>query len=92
MREFIAESGEDVKVSDKIYAIISKLDPSIRNYLANNDIKEEDILVRNMSYLLKKIGVPEIVIYNAEDLTVPDIKGKKSQAIPLSPSIVLLYT
>lgn len=90
MREFIAESGEDVKVSEKIYAIISKLDPSIRNYLANNDIKEEDILVRNMSYLLKKIGVPEIVIYNAEDLTVPDIKGKKSQAIPLSPSIVLL--
>jgi len=90
MREFIAESAEDVKVSEKIYAIVSKLDPSIRNYLANNDIKEEDILVRNMSYLLKKIGVPEIVIYNAEDPSVPDIKSKKSQAIPLSPSIVLL--
>lgn len=69
--------------------MVSKLDKSIRDYLLKNEVDEEQIIVKNMNFLLKRLAVSEIVIYNAEDPTVPDVKGKKSQALPLSPAIVI---
>ncbi len=87
LREFVMKTGD--KIAEKVYVVVSKLDKSIRDYLLKNEVDEEQIIVKNMNFLLKRLAVSEIVIYNAEDPTVPDVKGKKSQALPLSPAIVI---
>ncbi|MEM4082944.1 MAG: leucine--tRNA ligase [Saccharolobus sp.] len=89
MREFVLQNSDE-KISEKIYSIVAKLKKEVKEYLLHNNINEEEIIVRNRDYLLKKLGVAEITIYSAEDPLAPDLKEKKSQSIPLSPSVVII--
>ncbi|TRM73885.1 leucine--tRNA ligase, partial [Sulfolobus sp. E5] len=89
MREFVSEVGQNEKASEKLYVTLSKLDKPIRDLIYSTNINEEEIIYRNMNYILKKLKVSEIVVYDSSQPDTPDIKGKKAQAIPLIPSVIV---
>ena len=89
MKEFVDEVGEE-NVAKKMYEIASSLPSLIRELYSHNDIDEERVLVSNLRFIMNKLNLTEIVIYDSKDPLSPDIKGKKSLALPLSPGIVLI--
>jgi leucyl-tRNA synthetase len=89
LRDFISEVGED-SVSKKLYEVASELPYLVRELYLQNDLDEEKVLVSNLKFIMNKLNLTEIVIYDAKDQLSPDIKGKKELALPLSPGIVII--
>ncbi|AAY79789.1 leucine--tRNA ligase [Sulfolobus acidocaldarius] len=85
--DFEKEVG-DREMARLAYEIAGDLPDKIKN-LAEIGINESEILTSNAQFLLNKLDVKEIYIYNSKDPSTPDIKGKKSIALPYKPGIIL---
>ncbi len=69
---------------------LSKIPTLIKELALTTDLDEFEAIVDNMMFMLNQLNVDEIRVYYYDDPNAPDIKGKKSYALPLLPSIVLL--
>ncbi|MEW9491253.1 MAG: leucine--tRNA ligase [Candidatus Aramenus sulfurataquae] len=69
---------------------LSKIPTLIKELALTTDFDEFEAIVDNTMFMLNQLKVDEIRVYYYDDPNAPDIKGKKSYALPLLPSIVLL--
>ncbi|EWG07576.1 MAG: leucyl-tRNA ligase [Candidatus Aramenus sulfurataquae] len=69
---------------------LSKIPTLIKELALTADFDEFEAIVDNTMFMLNQLNVDEIRVYYYDDPNAPDIKGKKSYALPLLPSIVLL--
>ncbi|MBW9140842.1 MAG: hypothetical protein K1T65_03945 [Candidatus Aramenus sp.] len=69
---------------------MSKIPTLIKELALTADFDEFEAIVDNTMFMLNQLNVDEIRVYYYDDPNAPDIKGKKSYALPLLPSIVLL--
>ncbi|BCU70282.1 leucine--tRNA ligase [Stygiolobus caldivivus] len=89
LKDFMLDVGDDA-TAKRLYEVASELPSLVRELYTHNDLDEEKVLVSNLRFIMNKLNLTEIVIYDAKDTLSPDIKGKKSLALPLSPGIVLI--
>ncbi|MCI2415308.1 MAG: leucine--tRNA ligase [Candidatus Aramenus sp.] len=69
---------------------LSKIPTLIKELALTTDLDEFEAIAENTMFMLNQLDVDEIRVYYYDDPNAPDIKGKKSYALPLLPSIVLL--
>ncbi len=69
---------------------LAKIPSLIRELVLTTDLDEFETIAENTMFLLNQLDVDEIRAYYYDDPNAPDVKGKKSYALPLLPSIVLL--
>ncbi|EZQ02051.1 leucyl-tRNA synthetase [Candidatus Acidianus copahuensis] len=89
-KDFLSTYGGDVS-AERIYNVVKSYEDDFRKYMVEvSDIDEVRILAENARYITSKLGIPQLAIYDAGDPTIPDMKERKGQALPLYPSILIL--
>ncbi len=75
---------------ERAYSSIKNYDDLfMKSLLSLQDFDEIRTLANYANYIMSKTNLGQITIYDSNDQNAPDFKGKKSQALPLSPSIVI---
>lgn len=92
-RESMKEFMDRVKNTnaEKLYNVIREYSDYFRETILKvKDFDEMRILADFSQYIISKLDVLQLAIYDSTDETAPDIRNKKSQALPLYPAIVLI--
>lgn len=77
--------------AEKIYNAIREYSEYFRKTLLKIEYFDEArVLADFAQYILSKLNAEQIAIYDATDENSPNIRNKKSQALPLYPAILLL--
>lgn len=75
---------------EKVYSSMKAYDSIFRKSLLTlQEFDEIRTLANYANYIMRKTNLGQLSVYDSNDPNVPDFKGKKSQALPLSPSIVI---
>lgn len=91
LKDFLFEVKGDEKELEMLFRRIEQYDKKLRGLLAKYaNASEMEILTKNVNYLMRKLNVSEISIFDSNDPMSPDIKGKKRSALPFSPAIVII--
>ncbi len=62
----------------------------LRDLIVSYPLDEFKTLTDNLNFIMRKLDVDEIQVYRADEPTAPDMRGKKSNAFPLMPGIVII--
>jgi leucyl-tRNA synthetase len=89
LRDFIMKIGNE-NLGKRLYELAMSLPDLIKELYVNTDFDEKDVIIDHIQFLMNKLNVTEIAVYDYNDPSVPDIKGKKTVSLPLSPGIALL--
>jgi len=82
--------GEEAAKIKKIFDYASTIPEDVADMIINiPDLEEIKILEDSLEMLKNTIGVTELQIYLADDISAPDYKGKKKEALPLRPGIYI---
>nr|WP_256201842.1 class I tRNA ligase family protein [Sulfuracidifex metallicus] len=91
VRDFVMEVKGDETDLENIYRRMEQYDRKFRILLLKYlDTDEMKILADNVNFLIRKLNVTEISIFDSRDPMSPDVKGKKNTAVPFSPSVVII--
>ncbi|BCU67097.1 leucine--tRNA ligase [Sulfolobales archaeon HS-7] len=82
VREVVKEERIDVKALQRLYDVVTQLEPEFRKFLLENEFNEYNIIRDNLEFIKRRTGMDKIEISEGTNLT-----GKV--AIPLRPAILL---
>ncbi|MEM4971710.1 MAG: class I tRNA ligase family protein, partial [Sulfolobales archaeon] len=95
MEMFLASTSREVRGEEaakikKIFDYASTIPEDIADMIMSiPDLEEIKILEDSLETLKNIIGVAELQIYSADDVSAPDYRGKKKEALPLRPGIYI---
>ncbi len=91
LKDFLFEMKGDEGELEILFKRIEQYDRKLRQLLGRYlDVDEMEVLTKNVNYLMRKLNVSEISIFDSNDPMSPDIKGKKRSALPYAPAIVIV--
>ncbi len=91
VNDFLFEVKGNREELQTIFRKVSQYDKGFRDLLIKYaKMNEIEILTRNINYLMRKLNAVEVSIFDSKDPMSPDLKGKKSTAIPFSPAIIIV--
>ncbi|ARM74811.1 leucine--tRNA ligase [Acidianus manzaensis] len=77
--------------AEKMYTVMKEYSDYFRKtILKESEFDEMKILADFSQYIISELDILQMAVYDSTDNSIPDIKGKKSQALPLYPAIVLI--
>ena len=90
LRDFLLDSQGDTELYRRAYEVASRLPDSIKELIDKTELNEPEVIANNAELLVRKLGLEEVKIYDADDPATPNLKGKKDVAFPFSPGVFLV--
>ncbi|QKR00367.1 leucine--tRNA ligase [Metallosphaera tengchongensis] len=89
-RELSAMTGQREEYLKTLVERIQALPKVIREFITTYPVDEFKTITDNVNFLMRRLDVDEIQVYRSDDPSAPDIKEKKSTALPMMPGIVII--
>ncbi|AWR98769.1 leucine--tRNA ligase [Metallosphaera hakonensis] len=90
IRELSSMTGQREEYLRSIIERIQYLPQVLKDFIIIYPIDEFKTITENLNFLMRRLDVDEIQVYRSDEVTAPDIKGKKFNALPLMPGIVII--
>ncbi|MCG3108335.1 Leucine--tRNA ligase [Metallosphaera sp. J1] len=90
LRELSSMTGQREEYLRSLVERIQSLPPILRDLVVVYPLDEFKTITENLNFLVRRLDVDEIQVYRSDDVSAPDLKGKKSNALPLLPGIAII--
>ncbi|MCH1772095.1 MULTISPECIES: leucine--tRNA ligase [Metallosphaera] len=90
LRELSSITGQREEYLRSLVERVQSLPPILRELIVTYPLDEFKTITDNLNFLVRRLDVDEIQVYRSDEANAPDIKGKKSNALPLLPGIVII--
>ncbi|BCS92723.1 leucine--tRNA ligase [Metallosphaera javensis (ex Sakai et al. 2022)] len=90
LRELSSMTGQREEYLRSLVERVQSLPPILRDLVVVYPLDEFKTITENLNFLVRRLDVDEIQVYRSDDVSAPDLKGKKSNALPLLPGIAII--
>ncbi|MGC9106124.1 MAG: leucine--tRNA ligase [Thermoprotei archaeon] len=90
LRDFVLGHEEEAELYRRAFEAANRLPDSIKRLINQVEFNEAEVIAKYAELLIKKLGLEEVKIYDADDPATPNLKGKKDIAMPFAPGVFLV--
>jgi leucyl-tRNA synthetase len=90
LRDLIAGREEEAELYRRAYEVASRLPDSLKRLINEVEFNEAEVIANYAELIIKRLGLEELKIYDADDPATPNLKSKKDVAMPYAPGIFLV--
>jgi leucyl-tRNA synthetase len=90
LRDLITGREEEAELYRRAYEVASRLPDSLKRLINEVEFNEAEVIANYAELIIKRLGLEELKIYDADDPATPNLKSKKDVAMPYAPGIFLV--
>ncbi|MCQ4345801.1 MAG: class I tRNA ligase family protein, partial [Sulfolobaceae archaeon] len=90
LRDLITGREEEAELYRRAYEVASRLPDSLKRLINEVEFNEAEVIANYAELIIKRLGLEEVKIYDADDPATPNLKSKKDVAMPYAPGIFLV--